>query len=203
MHIERILTNTPSQLAMEQDGSASRFKFKGVIPGVTGYSRLAGAMDWLLAAGLIHKICIANRAELPVSAFIKENRFKLFMFDVGILNAMAGLPAKTILGYDFGTYKGYLAENFVAQELISKNGKRLFSWKENKSKVEFIVESNGRILPVEVKSGWVTQAKSLKVFAEKYKPEFRTIMSAKNLHIDQINKVHNIPIYLASHFPVG
>jgi hypothetical protein len=55
---------------------------------------------------------------------------------------------------------------------------------------------------VEVKSGWVTQAKSLKVFAQKYHPEFRTIMSAKNLTIDPANKVHNYPVYIASHFPV-
>jgi len=81
MHIERILTNIPSQLAREQDGSASKFKFKGVVPGMRGYSRLAGAMDWLVATGLIHKIHIVNRTELPFSAFIKENRFKLFLFD--------------------------------------------------------------------------------------------------------------------------
>jgi hypothetical protein len=78
----------------------------------------------------------------------------------------------------------------------------LFSWQENKSEIEFIIESEGRILPVEVKSGWVTQAKSLKVFAQKYHPEFRTIMSAKNLTIDPANKVHNYPVYIASHFPV-
>lgn len=202
MHIERILTNIPSQLAREQDGSASKFKFRGVVPGVSGYSRLAGAMDWLVATGLIHKVHIAMRAELPFAAFIKENRFKLFMFDVGLLNAMADLPAKAILEYSFGTYKGYIAENFVAQELICKGLGPLFSWQENKSEIEFIIESEGRILPVEVKSGWVTQAKSLKVFAEKYHPEFRTIMSAKNLTIDPANKVHNYPVYLASHFPV-
>ena len=201
MHIERILTNIPSTLAKEQDGSASKFKFKGIVSGITGYTRLAGAMDWLIASGLVHKIHITNRAMLPFSAFIKENRFKLFMFDVGILQAMADLPAKSILEYNFGTYKGYIAENFVAQELICKGCSPLYSWKEKKSEVEFIIESKGRILPVEVKSGWVTQAKSLKIFAQKYDPPFRTIMSAKNLCIDPINKIHHYPIYLASHFP--
>ena len=203
MHIERIFTNIPSQLAREQDGSASKFKFKGVIPGVRGYSRLAGAMDWLVAAGLIHKVHISIKAELPFAAFTKPNKFKLFMFDIGILGAVADLPPKSILDYGFGTYKGYIAENFVALELICKGFGPLFSWQENKSEVEFMIESKARILPVEVKSGWVTQAKSLKVFAAKYHPEFRTIMSAKNLHIDSINKVHHYPIYLASHFPVN
>ena len=122
MHIERVLRNIPSQLAREQDGSAPKFKFKGVIPGIRGYSRLAGAIDWLAAAGLIHKVHIINRGELPFSAFSKENTFKLFMFDVGLLGAMADLPVKSILDYDFGTYKGYFAEilwprNFDAKAL--------------------------------------------------------------------------------------
>jgi predicted AAA+ superfamily ATPase len=118
MHIERILTNIPSQLAREQDGSASKFKFKGVVPGIRSYPRLAGAFDWLISAGLVQKIHITIKANLPFSAFIKENRFKLFMFDVGLMGAIADIPAKAILEYNFGTYKGYVAESFVAQELI-------------------------------------------------------------------------------------
>ncbi len=129
MHIERILTNIPATLAKEQDGSAPKFKFKGGGPGNGGYTRLAGAVDWLTATGVVHKIHISNKGELPFSAFIKENWFKLFMFDVGILQAMADLPAKSILEYDFGTYKGYIAENFVAQELICKGLSPLYSWK--------------------------------------------------------------------------
>ena len=201
MHMERIWKNIPAQLAREQNGSAAKFRFKGVVPGVKNYSRLAGALDWLDAAGLLLKIHIVNKGELPFAAYAAENRFKLCCFDVGILGALSRLAPKTILDYQYGTYKGYFAENFIAQEFRYAGAGELFSWKEKRAEVEFLRESDGRILPIEVKSGWVTQAKSLKVFSEKYPPPFRTVMSAKNLHIDP--ECHRYPLYLASRFPLG
>ena len=202
MHIERIWKNIPAQLAREQDGSIPKFKFKGVVPGVSAYSRLAGAIDWLNTAGLIIKIHITNSVNLPFSAFTSENRFKLCLFDVGILGASSNLSPAAILKYDYGYYKGYFAENFIAQEFICNGINSLYSWKKNTAEVEFVIDNNGDVLPIEVKSGWITQAKSLKVFNERYKPKYKTIMSAKNLKIDIQNKTHNYPLYLASRFPL-
>jgi len=68
------------------------------------------------------------------------------------------------------------------------------------AEVEFLREKHGQVLPVEVKSGWVTQAKSLKVFSDKYNPPYRTVMSAKNLNIDHKNRIHHYPLYLAARF---
>lgn len=203
MHIERIWRNIPTQLARIQNGSAPKFKFKGIVPGIRSYSRLAGAIDWLNTAGLIIKIQIVNSGKLPLSAYTAENRFKLCCFDVGLLGAMSQLPPKTILSYDYGTYKGYFAENFVAQEFTCADIQPLYSWREKTAEVEFLVEKSGEVLPVEVKSGWVTQAKSLKVFAEKYDPLYRTVLSAKNLQINHYNRLHHYPLYLASRFPIG
>ena len=202
MHIERIWQNIPAQLSKVQNGSTPRFRFKGVVPGIKAYSRLTGAIDWLLAAGLIIKVHIVNCGELPFSAYTTENRFKLLCFDVGILGAISQLPPKTIRDYDYGTYKGYFAENFIAQEFRCAGVGQLYSWKEKTAEVEFLREENGDVLPVEVKSGFVTQAKSLKVFAQKYSPRYRTIMSARSLNIDRSNKVHHYPLYLASRFPL-
>jgi len=201
MHMERIWKNVPSQLAREQDGSASKFRFKGVVPGISGYSRLAGAIDWLTSAGLIIKMPIVNSGNLPFLAHMKENTFKLFCFDVGILGALSLLPPKNIIDYDYGSYKGYFAENFVAQEFKFSGNENICSWRERRAEVEFLKEENGNVYPIEVKSGWVTQAKSLKVFSQKYKPPYRTIMSAKNIHIDAKNRIHHHPLYLASKFP--
>ncbi len=139
---------------------------------------------------------------MPFSAYTKENRFKLLCFDVGILGAISQLPAKTILSYDYGTYKGYFAENFIVQEFRYAGVDPLYSWKEKTAELEFLREVDGEVLPVEVKSGWVTQAKSLKVFAQKYSPIYRTIMSAHNLNIDFHNRVHRYPLYLAGRFPM-
>jgi len=202
MHIERIWKNIPSQLAREQDGSASKFRFKGVVPGIGGYSRLAGAIDWLESAGLIIKIPIVNSGYLPFPAYMKENTFKLFCFDVGILGALSMLPPKNIMDYDYGTYKGYFAENFVAQELKCSGAENICSWRERRAEVEFLKEENGNVYPIEIKSGWVTQAKSLKVFSQKYNPPYRTIMSARNISIDTKNRSHRYPLYLTAKFPL-
>ncbi len=197
MHINRLWRNIPAQLAREQNGSAPKFKFKGVIPGVKGYSRLAGVIDWLSTAGLIIKTHIVNCGRLPFSAYAEGNAFKLYFFDVGILGAISNLPPKTIIDYDYGSYKGYFAENFAAQEFLCSGAAELFCWREGTAEVEFLREFDGEVIPVEIKSGWVTQAKSLKVFARKYSPGCRIVMSAKNLFIDRENRVHRYPLYLA------
>ena len=201
MHINRIWRNIPEQLAQTQDSSAKKFKFKGVIPGIDRYSKLVGALDWLEAAGLIIKVNIINKAELPLKAYSKNNAFKLFLFDVGILGALSEINPQTLLKYDHGSYKGFFAENYVAQAFNYSTSTQLYSWTEGKSEIEFIHDINGTIIPIEVKSGWVTQAKSLKVFAEKYRPQYRVIMSAKNKSINP--EVHSLPLYLAEYFPLN
>lgn len=202
MHIERLWRNVPTQMARDQNGSASKFRFKGVLPEVNRFSRLSGVIDWLEAAGLIVKTHIVNSGDLPFSAHVVENSFKLYVFDVGILGALSGLPAKTILDYAYGSYKGYFAENYAAQEFRCAGVESLFCWKEKTSEVEFVREINGAVIPVEIKSGWVTKSKSLKVFAEKYQPPYRAILSAKPLSIDHQRGLHQYPLYLAKRFPL-
>ncbi len=202
MHIERVWRNVPSQLAREYDGSVSRFRFKDIVPGINRYARLAGTIDWLLAAGLLIRVPIVNCARIPLSAYTKENIFKLYLFDVGILGAISGLDPVNIMDYDYGSYKGYFAESFVAQELVAAGHKELYGWSEGSAEVEFLVEHKGNILPLEVKSGWVTQAKSLRVYAKKYSPPFRTVMSAKNISIKDNGLYCGLPLYLAGRFPM-
>jgi len=203
MHIDRIWLSIPNQLASSVDGSSKRFQFHGIIEGIDRYSRLANALDWLENAGLIFKQPILHTIEHPLSAHVEENRFKLFVFDVGILGALSGLAPRTILDYQYGTYKGYFAENFVAQEFVSTNCRDLYSWQAGHSEVEFVRNIEGDILPIEVKSGNVTRAKSLQRFVEKYASKYRTIMSGRPFKIDNRNGVHSYPLYLASRFPVS
>lgn len=201
MHIDRVWNAVPAQLNMAHDGHAEKFTFKDIVPGIQRYSRLCHVIDWLEATHLIIKIPIINNASLPFSAYSRENTFKLFIFDVGILGAMSDLPAKTILDYAYGTYKGYFAENFIAQMFLASGVEKLYSWRENTAEIEFLREINGDIIPVEVKSGLVTKAKSLKVFSEKYHPTYRVIFSAKNLYCDTKLNTHYYPIYFAEKFP--
>jgi uncharacterized protein len=203
LQIDRVWQTTPTQLARTQDGAANKFKFKDIIPGISRYDRLANAIDWLLAAKLIIKVPIVNSAAIPLNAYTQESAFKLFMFDVGLLGAMSELPIKSILDHNYGTYKGFFAENFVAQELVAANYSHLFCWQENRAEVEFLLTMEDGVIPIEVKSGWITRAKSLQQFIDKYHPAYAVIMSGHPLKIQTSNKLHYYPLYLASKFPLS
>ena len=200
MHIDRVFRSVPAQLEQTHDGSAKKFTFKGVIPGVSHYQRLCGAIDWLIAAGLVFKVSIVSSGYIPLKAHARENIFKLLLFDVGILGMMSGLAPKVILDYNYGSYKGYFAENFVAQEFLCAKKQELFCWSEKTAEVEFLREMDHQVIPVEVKAGKVIRAKSLKVFSEKYNPSYRAIFSGKPLHIG--DQTHYYPLYLAGSFPL-
>jgi uncharacterized protein len=193
MHIERVWQNIPAQLAKNLDGSARKYVFKDAIPGYKSYDRLSGPIDWLEKANLLIKTNIIETPQLPLNAQIQENRFKLYLFDIGLLNAMTGLSAREIMAYDFGTYKGYLAENFVAQELTAMGSRSLFAWEGRQSEIEFVISNHGKIIALEVKSGWISKSKSIFVFMEKYEPEMALIFSANNVEIR--DKRHFLPIY--------
>jgi predicted AAA+ superfamily ATPase len=203
LQIDRVWQATPTQLARTQDGAANKFKFKDIIPGASRYNRLANAIDWLGAANLIIKVPIVNSAAIPLNAYTQESAFKLFMFDVGLLGAMSDLPVKSILEHDYGTYKGFFAENFVAQELLAADHSRLFCWQENRAEVEFLLTLEDGVIPIEVKSGWITRAKSLQQFIDKYHPAYATLMSGHPLKIQTSNKHHYYPLYLAGKFPLS
>lgn len=200
MHISRIWQSIPSQLAHTQDGSGMKFKFKEAVPGIDRYSRLVSAIDWLEAAKLIIKVPIVNSGLIPFSAHASETVFKLYLFDVGLLGAMSGLTPQSILSYDYGSYKGYFAENFIAQAFLARGFSSLYSWQEKFAEVEFLYESNGAAIPIEVKSGWVMHAKSVKIFADKYRSPYRIIFSANPLSTSSV--IHRYPLYLAGWLPV-
>lgn len=197
MHIKRIFQAIPEQLGRNHDGAAKKFAFKQVVPGIDRYAKLANAIDWLNAAGLLISVGIAHKAELPLASYTKENHFKLFLFDIGILGAMMDLAPKVILEADYGSYKGFFAENYVAQSLLASSHKRLFCWHEKSAELEFILQQQGALIPLEVKAGHVTQAKSLAVFIEKYQPNYGIILSAKPYERSANNRVYKIPLYLA------
>lgn len=195
LHIEKLWRNVPAQLARTQNGSAGKFKLREGIPGIRGYERLSAPLDWLECANLLIRTPIIDAVAVPLSGVVKENRFKLYFFDVGLLGAASGIAPATFLSYDFGSYQGYVAENFVAQELRAAGNKTLFCWQGRTSEVEFLLEREGEVVPVEVKSGWVTQSKSLKVYMERYRPPRAYILSADNG--SRGNIVRHLPLYAA------
>ncbi|MFQ5631001.1 MAG: ATP-binding protein, partial [bacterium] len=202
LHIERVWRNVTQQLARTQDGSAPKFRFKDVIPGIRGYERLVSPLDWLETARLVLRTSIVERAESPLAGFTKENRFKQYFFDVGMLGTISGLKPSQILQYDYSTYKGYVAENYVAQELRASGIGTLYCWEGRTSEIEFLLETASGIIPVEVKSGRVTQSKSLRVFEERYKPVKSIVLSAKNIESRGGSRSY-LPLYVSCSLTVG
>jgi uncharacterized protein len=160
-----------------------------------GYERLNGPISWLKKARLVISTSIVEHAALPLYAHAAENSFKLYLFDVGILTAMSDIQPQTILSYSFGSYQGYLAENFVAQELLSSGINSLFCWQGRTSEVEFLLANNQAIIPIEVKSGRIVHAKSLNVFMEKYDSKYAYILSGRNSS-KTTNRAY-LPLYAA------
>ena len=194
MHIERVWINAAVQLAHTQDGKSDKFKFKGVVANIRGYERLAGAIDWLEKAGLILRVPICKKSASPLRAYTEDSVFKLYLFDVGLLGVMTGLSPETVVAYDFGSYKGYLAENFVAQELTTY-GFDLFCWRERESEVDFLIDSGVvGLVPLEVKSGNSTKAKSLGVYVQKYKPT-RVVKISGRYELEGQASTLQIPLY--------
>lgn len=194
-----VFSAIPAQLAKEN----KKFVASKVVSGGR-YSALQSAIDWLVGAGLVNKVPIANSGQLPFSAFTKENRFKLYFFDTGLLGALAQLsPGAVYTEADlFATFKGAFCENHVAQELRQSRGKALYCWASNTAEVEFMLELDGQVLPVEVKSGKSGKLKSLNVFAQKYAPPYRTRLSARNFEINHKTAMHSYPLYLSGRFPI-
>ncbi len=202
MHIERVFKSVPTQLAKNQNSTAPRFQFAHIIPGVDRYQRLVGAVDWLKKAGLVIPVPIVGHIEMPLNAFTKEPLFKLYCFDVGILGAMNKLPPKVILDFDFGTYKGYFAENFIAEQLQMQKIDGLFCWQKNRAEIEFVTPFDDKIIPIEVKAGHITRAKSLEKYRALYKPAYSILMNANALSEDAKNKILFLQLYAANWLPL-
>ena len=170
-HIERVFDNVPAQLALSRDGSVARYKFKGVLPRQQRYRELAGPIDWLQAARLVWKCFpVEGRPQAPLAAQAKANRFRLYFFDVGLLGHMLGMTPADHRGQRV-SYKGYIAENFVQTELCARVEHPTYGWFSGRAEVEFLHRCrNGEVVPVEVKSGSRTRARSLRSYIDRYAP---------------------------------
>jgi predicted AAA+ superfamily ATPase len=141
------------------------------------------AMSWLTDSGLIHRIERVSKPGIPLKGYVDGNAFKLFLVDVGLLSAIGDIDARTLLDGNaiFTEFKGSLTEQYVLQQLMSNENMAIYYWSAEKaeSEVDFVIQISGKIIPIEVKAEENLQAKSLRVYCEKYHPEvaIRTSMS--------------------------
>jgi len=196
--INAVFRNIPKQLAQHVDDSVKRFKFKDVIKNVSRYQQLAGPIDWLEKCKLVSKCHpIDSQPKSPLPALSKDNIFKLFFFDIGLLGHLLGLSYREHRDQGF-SYKGYIAENFVQNEWVAQQGGPTYSWEYARSEIEFLFKSpTDALIPVEVKSGKRTRAKSLSVYVDRYSPQ-KTIKLVGSTGFVDDPKALVLPLYFAS-----
>lgn len=198
--IESVFSQIPAQLSSVLDDSVKRFRFKGVHQNKSRYADFESALAWLHRCRLtLQNYPVEGLPRSPLAAYQKNNRVKLFLFDVGLLNHMLGTGYKEIKqqGYE---YKGYIAENFVQQEFAALGIEPSFSWHDARAEIEFLLTNDlGQVVPVEVKSGKRTQARSLQSYIKKCQPH-KTIKltgTPSSSILEQINMVK--PLYYAQY----
>ncbi len=155
------------------------------------------ALVWLERAGLIHRAFAVETARLPLRGHADRQSFKVYALDVGLLGALANTAPQLMAHGDrlFAEYRGALVENYVAQQLIASAAGELYYWRSSggKAEVDFLMERDGEILPLEVKAGVNPKSKSLRSFDAQFAPPLLIRSTLLNLKRD--DRVLNVPLY--------
>ena len=196
--LSMIWKSIPSQLAKEN----KKFLYKVVKPGARA-REYEDALQWLVDARLVHKIYRSTAPGLPMSAYDDIAAFKIYMVDVGLLRRLAQL-APTAFGEGnrlFTEFKGALTENFVLQTLLTQFEVVPRYWSQNNPpyEVDFLIQRENDIIPIEVKSETNIAGKSLRKFKELFPDQvkLRVRFSLNNLKLD--DDVLNIPLFMADY----
>ena len=190
--LRMIWNSIPSQLTKEN----KKFIYGLVREGARAKDYEAAIM-WLSDCGLVHKISRVNTAGIPLRAYEDLKAFKLFVVDVGLLGCMAGLRQHTLLdGNDlFVEFKGALTEQYVCQQLKNIEDLDIYYYTNDRGscEIDFVVDTGGKIVPVEVKAEVNLRAKSLKSYQEKFSPEISVRTSMADYKKEEW--LVNLPLY--------
>jgi len=180
----------PAQLAKEN----TKFQYKVVQRGGTA-TIFGEAIEWLNLANITLKCQRLEHGFIPINAYMDLINFKLYMGDIGILTLRSEVPLQTILSTveTDNTYLGAMTENYVAQCFKAKKYRLAYWQSDGKAEVDFVLQIDGKVVPVEVKKGMRNRSKSLGVFMEKYQSEYAIRISKKNFGFE--NKIKSVPLY--------
>jgi len=189
----RMLWNSvPSQLAKE-----NRKFIYGLVKKGSRAKDYESSLLWLTDCGQVHKVYRANKPSIPLKAYEERETFKLFLADVGLLSAMGEIDPGTLIDGNriFTEFKGALTEQYVHQQLNSSDKYVIYYWSAEgaTSEIDFLLQYDGRVVPVEVKAEENLQAKSLKFFCQKYNPPIAVRTSMSDFRKE--SWLINIPLY--------
>jgi len=176
----------PAQLAKDN----KKFQYKVVRKG--GSAGLFGdSIEWLNSSGIVLK-CFKTQGLTSPAIYNDPGSFKLYMGDIGLLASKNNLTMENLLSEE-RLFTGGLAENYVACQLRA-NGYKLYYWESNnRAEIDFLIQKDGHVIPVEVKANLNSKSKSLEVYRSNYKPEYSIRISGKNFGFE--NGIKAIPLY--------
>ena len=174
----------------------TRFQYKLMKKGGRA-SEFENAIEWLCLSGIVSRVYKVEQIKKPLENYRDIDAFKIYVSDLGLLCAKKDLAANDILYMveELNDFKGGMTENYVNVQL-SINGYNTYYWKsERGAEIDFVIQRDGQLIPIEVKSADNTRAKSLKVYMDTYKPAYAIKLSAKNFAFEDNKKI--VPLYAA------
>lgn len=190
-----IWDSIPKQLAKDNN----KFVFSHVKEGKRS-AELEDALEWLVDAGLVYRLEMVSKPELPLAFCADATFFKVYLSDVGLLRRKSGVSARTILEEteQYAGFKGALTENYVLTELTAQ-GRHPYFWRSgNTAELDFLLEDGDRMIPIEAKAEVNTRAKSYKVYCNRYNPTLGFKFSMKNVGKNMVGETvtYSVPLYL-------
>lgn len=174
----------------------TRFQYKLIKKGGRA-SEFENAIEWLCLSGIVSRIYRVEQIRKPLDNYRDIDAFKIYVSDPGLLCAKKEIAADDILYMveELNDFKGGMVENYVHVQL-AVNGYNACYWEsERGAEIDFVIQREGRLIPIEVKSADNTRAKSLKIYMEAFKPDYAIKLSAKNFGFENGKKT--VPLYAA------
>ena len=174
----------------------TRFQYKLIKKGGRA-SEFENAIEWLVLSGIVSRVYRVEQSKKPLENYRDIDAFKTYVSDVGLLCAKKEIVPDDILypAHDLDDFKGGMAENYVCDQLTA-SGHTCYYWTGDRGyEVDFLVQLDGSIIPIEVKAAEHTQAKSLNAYRKMFQPAYAIKLSGKNFGIEEGQK--SVPLYAA------
>lgn len=174
----------------------TRFQYKLIKKGGRA-TEFENALEWLVLSGIVSRVYKVEQVRKPLENYRDIDSFKIYVSDLGLLCAKKDLAADDVLymSEELNDFKGGMVENY-AQVQLTANGYRTYYWESARgAEVDFVIQREGKLIPIEVKAADNTRAKSLKVYMDTYQPDYAIKLSAKNFGFEDRKKT--VPLYAA------
>lgn len=185
---------TYDNITVQLSKKNTRFQYKLIKKGARA-AEFENAIEWLTLSGIVSQIYKVEHIKKPLENYRDIDSFKIYVSDVGLLCAKKDLLAQDIIymSDELNDFKGGMTENFVNSQLISNEYKTYYWMTERGAEVDFIIQRDGDIIPIEVKSADNIKSKSLNMYIQTNKPKYSIKLSTKNFGFEDGKKT--VPLY--------